>query len=194
MYRICRSAFDKPRFPPALSPRHLENSRLFANRVELIKSLPKGGVVAEVGVATGSFSNKILEFCCPQMLHLVDLDTTQIDPELRQRDNVTLHKATSVDALNSFEDESFDWIYIDAGHSFEDVWADVNAASPKVKPGGVIVFNDFAHIDPFLGRYGVHRAACRFLVENDWTVHAMSFHPAALYDLAIRKPLKQGNP
>jgi hypothetical protein len=50
------------------------------------------------------------------------------------------------------------------------------------------MFNDFAHIDPMLGRYGVHRAVAQFLLETRWMIHAMSYEPHGLYDIALRAP------
>lgn len=43
-----------------------------ASRDELIALLPKGGVVAEVGVAFGDFSEVILARTLPKRLHLID--------------------------------------------------------------------------------------------------------------------------
>ncbi len=60
--------------------------------------------------------------------------------------------------LAQFPDEHFDWIYIDGDHSYEGASRDARVAATKVKPGGHLVFNDFAHADPYLGAYGVHRA------------------------------------
>ena len=42
------------------------------SRVDLLQFLPKGGVVAEIGVAEGGFSKKILNATSPQTLHLID--------------------------------------------------------------------------------------------------------------------------
>jgi hypothetical protein len=52
--------------------RHVENAKLLANRNALLKVLPKNGVVAEIGVDEGDFSEMILECCNPRNLHLVD--------------------------------------------------------------------------------------------------------------------------
>ena len=65
--------------------------------------------------------------------------------------------------LSGFPDAHFDWIYVDADHSYEGLLRDANAAATKVKPGGFLVFNDFAHADPFLGAYGVQRAVADFV-------------------------------
>jgi hypothetical protein len=50
------------------------------------------------------------------------------------------------------------------------------------------VFNDFAHIDPYLGRYGVHRAVTEFIGKAQWPVRYFAFEPAGLYDIAIQRP------
>src|SRR6266436_6441580 len=42
------------------------------DRIELLKTMPKGSVVAEVGVFKGNFSRRILEIIEPQRLHLID--------------------------------------------------------------------------------------------------------------------------
>lgn len=50
---------------------------------------------------------------------------------------------SSVDAAGMFPDNHFDFIYIDADHSFVAVTADLNAWYPKVKPGGWILGHDY---------------------------------------------------
>ena len=42
------------------------------DRNSLIGSLPQGGVIAEIGVANGEFSEIILDRCKPKLLVLVD--------------------------------------------------------------------------------------------------------------------------
>ena len=60
--------------------------------------------------------------------------------------------------LGDFPDGTFRLDLYDGDHSYEGASRDAAAASSKVKPGGYLVFNDFAHADPYLGAYGVHRA------------------------------------
>lgn len=55
-----------------LAKKHIENARLLENRIGLLSTLNKGGVVAEVGVASGDFSEQILNICQPKTLHLID--------------------------------------------------------------------------------------------------------------------------
>jgi hypothetical protein len=49
----------------------------------------------------------------------------------------------SVDAAKDFEDESLDFVYIDANHDYESVKADIEAWLPKVKKGGIISGHDY---------------------------------------------------
>jgi hypothetical protein len=51
-----------------------------------------------------------------------------------------------------YEDESLDFVFIDAGHSYENVLADISAWLPKIKSGGTIAGHDYSHSD------GVRRA------------------------------------
>jgi len=46
-------------------------------------------------------------------------------------------------ACNMFSDETFDMVYIDAVHQYEDVKKDITNWLPKVKKGGIIAGHDF---------------------------------------------------
>jgi cephalosporin hydroxylase len=48
----------------------------------------------------------------------------------------------SLNAAKQFENETFDFIYIDANHDYESIRDDINAWAPKIKVGGFISFHD----------------------------------------------------
>jgi len=52
-------------------------------------------------------------------------------------------KGKTLDVVNQFEDESFDIILIDADHSYEGVYGDINAYLPKLKKNGYLTFHDY---------------------------------------------------
>jgi predicted O-methyltransferase YrrM len=57
--------------------------------------------------------------------------------------NVEIIKDFSENAVNKFEDEFFDIIYIDGNHTYEAVAKDIELWSPKIKRGGFVLGHDF---------------------------------------------------
>ena len=49
----------------------------------------------------------------------------------------------SLEAVNTFEDESLDFVYIDASHDYESVKKDIENWYPKVKKGGILAGHDY---------------------------------------------------
>lgn len=187
VYRVVRSAGSYP--PSVAIPDELvRGGRLCGSRYALLDELPKGAVVAELGTWRGDFAREIASRTCPRELHLIDADFSRFDPAGLTGPGVHLHDGLTATVIGAFPDQHFDWIYVDADHSYEGVAADIRAAAPKVKKGGHLVFNDFAHIDPALGRYGVHRAVCEFVVAARWQVAFFALERSALYDIALRRP------
>ena len=125
-----------------------------ANRTELLKSLPKNMIMAEVGVFKGYFSKQILEICEPKELHLIDIwtgkyysvdengireDIPNMIVEYRKlvrmyRDDkrVFIHRGKT-EKLNDFPDNYFDFIYIDAAHNYINVINDLRISNLKSK-------------------------------------------------------------
>jgi predicted O-methyltransferase YrrM len=56
---------------------------------------------------------------------------------------VTWHRELSVDGAKHFEDGSQDLVFIDAGHTYENVRDDIAAWKSKVRPGGYLSFHDW---------------------------------------------------
>jgi phospholipid N-methyltransferase len=191
--RLGRHAVVTGRRSSAPIPSYLlTECRLCADRNELVSRLQANGCVAEVGTERGVFARHILQVASPWRLHLIDLDFSSLAADVAQDHRVVRNGGFSHEVLSNFPDDYFDWVYIDADHSFSGVLRDAEAASSKVKPGGYLVFNDFAHIDAELGTYGVHRAVSEFAVRKQWPLAFFALSTAALYDVALRKPLAGG--
>lgn len=73
---------------------------------------------------------------------------------------VPIRKA-SLEAVNDFEDNSLDFVFIDASHEYLDVKEDLKAWWPKVKKDGVFAGHDYKHWA------GVTRAVNEFAVNNN---------------------------
>jgi hypothetical protein len=166
----------------------LHGCKCVSNRIALISELTVNGCVAELGTFKGDFAKNILLRSSPTELHLVDIDFSRLNPEISSDPRVVRHLGFTKDALTKFEDEYFDWIYVDADHSYEGTLRDAKLSAPKIRSGGFLVFNDFAHLDTGYGRYGVHRAVSEFAVNMSWPLAFLAFSPDGLYDVALRKP------
>lgn len=171
-----------------LPPELIAGCRFCASRVHLLYELPKNGVVAELGTYRGDFARDIVLRNKPRELHVVDVDYSQFNGTGLAAPQVTRHRGLAHEVIAAFPDGYFDWIYVDADHSYEGALGDARAAAPKVKPGGFLVFNDFAHVDTAMGRYGVHRAVVDFAIESGWPFRYFAYQTSALYDVALRKP------
>jgi predicted O-methyltransferase YrrM len=166
----------------------LDGCKCVSNRVALISKLPSSSRVAELGTFKGEFAKQILLQSSPVELHLVDVDFSRLNPEISSDRRVVCHRGYTQNVLTEFDDAYFDWIYVDADHSYEGTLRDAKLSAPKVRSGGFLVFNDFAHLDPAYGRYGVHRAVSEFAVSMQWPFAFLAFAGNGLYDVALRKP------
>lgn len=139
------------------------------NRIELAKLLAEKGytVGAEVGVFGGYFSEVLLKNIPNLELTCVDVwgwgKYQRAEEECLARlapYNVRIIKNYSVEAAKEVDDNSLDFVYIDAAHDYENVKADLKAWAPKVKVGGIIAGDDFYDFPS--GKGGVMRAATEF--------------------------------
>jgi SAM-dependent methyltransferase len=190
LWRLGRLAVQPvPPSAPQIPQAQLEGCQLLTNRIEMLHRLPKGGVVAEVGTYQGDFARAILDIMAPSRLHLADITFSLCRGDVLADPRVQKHEGLSLPFLQSCADASFDMIYVDADHGYEAVRADAAAAAPKVKPGGYLIFNDFARIiRPGFGVLGVHQAVCEFAVSSGWPVAFFCLEGEALYDIALRRP------
>jgi SAM-dependent methyltransferase len=190
LWRLGRLALQPvPPSAPPIPQSQLEGCQLLTSRIEMLRHLPQGGVVAEVGTYQGDFARAILDIMAPSRLHLADITFSLCRGDVLADPRVQKHEGLSLPFLQSCADSRFDMIYVDADHGYEAVRADAAAAAPKVKPGGYLIFNDFARIiRPGFGVLGVHQAVCEFAVSSGWPVAFFCLEGEALYDIALRRP------
>jgi len=124
-----------------------------------LKKINENDVCAEIGVWRGDFSSQILKYN-PSELHLIDpwvhqdhewvqwakgqrvIDAyEEVQSKFRGNGNVLIHRKNSTDMF--FGEEYFDWVYIDADHSYESVKADLKHWYPQVKKGGFLCGDDY---------------------------------------------------
>jgi len=175
----------------ATGARQLADVDLRANSI--LKRLGDNPVGVEIGVFTGALSTRLL--CKPDLkLYMVD-SWVQADPNseyykstdfhgnLSQADQDRFHdhsvavtafagdrrvviRKDSLEAAKDFEDNSLDFVFIDADHTYEGCKADILAWAPKVKEGGLISGHDFRN--PNYPSWGVEKAVAELVVENGY--------------------------
>ena len=139
-----------------------DSTVVVANRDQMIMKFPRDAVVAEIGVDQGVFSRSILR-TNPRRLHLIDPWEKQTgdfandpmnDGDFEQKyktvretlgrlPNVEIIRDYSLKAVERFADGYFDWIYLDADHSYRAVRSDLEAWIRKIRPGGIFAGHDY---------------------------------------------------
>jgi hypothetical protein len=198
---------------PALTRAHIEGASFCATRNELIALLPvpKGGVVAEVGVAHGEFSEILLRELAPSRFVAIDIFTmhhmpvawgiptavlfngmTHLDFYRKKfaawGEQVVIEEGWSHDMLTKQPDNSFDLLYIDASHDYDNVKRDGSLGLQKLKNTGVLVFNDYIMYDHVADApYGVVQAVNELVIDNDLQVIGFSLQRHMFCDIAVRR-------
>lgn len=146
--------------------------------LEMINELPNKGTMVEIGTFTGESTvlfgdhfKKVIGID-PMMEDYDGQDPTskfnfnQVLDMFVERtkgyDNIQLITKTSDDAVLDFNDESFDFVYIDGIHQYENVKQDIINYLPKVKKGGVIGGHDFGPTWP-----GIEKAVTEIFGQPD---------------------------
>lgn len=120
---------------------------------------------AEIGVRRGRFAQWLCHKIRPLKLYLIDpyLAYPEYDEYPEQADmdavkenarnrmkkyNCEFVEKKSMDALRDFNDNSLDFVHIDANHAFDFVVRDIIEWSRKVKPGGIVSGHDYSEKFP----------------------------------------------
>lgn len=139
----------------------------------ILQLFPKHSIGVEIGVNDGDFSERIIEIVRPKKLHLIDpwkfeegeiyqdapygsgkiQNQNKMDEKFQavikrfeveiQKNQVVIGRGFSDQILLTFEDEYFDWAYIDGNHLYDFVKKDLEICFKKVKKGGFITGDDY---------------------------------------------------
>lgn len=180
-------------------------------RDDLLLLLPPYPIVAELGVLKGDFSAKIIQKTNPSYLVLIDWWNGEVfsgdvdgnntklyngeelyDFVLKRFEslkNVKIHK-NKTEKILEFTDNYFDFIYIDADHSYEAVKKDLENCYPKVKNGGYLAGHDYGiNKEKAKNNYdfGVKRAVDEFCIEFNQRIEYICMDGCTSFAIQIVK-------
>ena len=180
------------------------------NRREITQLLNErytNGIGCEIGVLRGDFSEHLLTNWKCKTLYLVDCWTEHSDYDEtfhNHEDNYTIMKnklepfkerinicrGYSHQVVNHFSDSFFDFIYIDANHSYEGCKMDLDIYWSKLKDGGIIMGDDYhlsdvEHLNFGWNQvtFGVTKAVKEFVGEKN-----------RIYDISYTADWRYNNP
>jgi hypothetical protein len=141
-----------------------------------------------VGVDQGLFSAEILETW--RGARLISVDWWHADPddaegvaEQERRfaiaterlgafgERSQIWRRESSEAAGLLEPRSVDFVYVDAGHTYEEVRADLESWFDRIRPGGLFSGHDYTDGPGEGGMYGVKTAVDEFCAERGLRVH-----------------------
>jgi hypothetical protein len=199
---------------PELVQADVENAKLFATRQDLLRYFApalRGKTVAEVGVMYGDFSDLIMGAIEPELFVAIDTFRMHIRPYIWDKpsadrfqgmthlesyekrfadrgNQVRCEMGDSCEVLSKYPDDFFDMIYIDAGHDYESVKRDAHVSQKKVKPRGMLIFNDYirySHYDDCY--YGIIPAVNELVANHGFEVVGFALQADMYCDIALSR-------
>ena len=200
---------------PALLPHHLKDARLYADRNDMVRQLAReqDGRIAEIGVGLGDFSEFLIQTLSPRTFIAIDTFEMHLSPSHWGRSSsdifgtatheefyrarlpfscIEILSGMSYLMLSKIPDCSLDMAYIDAAHDCENCCRDAHVAATKMKPHGILIFNDYILYDPFLhAEYGVVQAVNQMVACSDWRVIGFALQRHMFCDIALQRGVGQ---
>lgn len=165
---------------------------------ELLNKLGLNGSGVEIGVQKGIYSESILSRSNLSKLYLCDSwrhfnedyrDIANVDNQSHERcfqetkqrlarfsNRIEILRMLSLEATPLFKDETLDFVYIDANHTYQCALDDIRNWYPKVKKGGLIAGHDYIDGNLPEAVFGVRsavneffkKARCIFVTNEPW--------------------------
>lgn len=206
---------DKIRRYAELGPAHVAvDARLFATRHSMVEHFApafRDGVIAEVGVMFGDFSPFLIDTCKPRSFVAIDIFLAhqaqyiwdkpaeetfhgKTHREFYQNrmakyaDLVRIEEGDSAECLGRFPDGAFDMIYVDAAHDYESVKRDAAQAVLKLKPEGVLIFNDYIRYSHYDNQYyGIIPVVNDVVADQGFQIVGFALQADMYCDIAIKR-------
>ena len=158
--------------------------------------------IAEIGVADGSFSERILSVCNPSKLYLIDAwempfhpiygegGLTIIQTRFKEQivtGQVEIWRGLSHEIIPTLPVRSLDLVYIDASHDYDSVKADLELVRSKMEPRGLIAGHDYVKWAGHCKRFGVVEAVNEFCIDFDFEFAFLTMDANNNWSYALRR-------
>jgi len=147
--------------------------------IEFLKeTFNKKLIGAEIGVEAGVHSLEIMRNLNMEKLYLIDVwgrykqennyydynvNYERVKTKFEKYNNIIIIKGKSTEISKQFEDNSLDFVYIDANHQYGYIREDIVYWHKKVKNGGYVCGHDYFDMFP-----GVIKAVNEFAKNNNY--------------------------
>lgn len=149
---------------------------------KIIKSIPDGGWIVEVGAWKGASTSYLAVEAQHKKMKIDVVDTWAGSEEHKEMSDIVENslfgtfidnlrplinminpiRSDSISASKMYADEFLDAVFIDADHRYESVKADILAWMPKVKNGGILAGHDYCST-----HFGVMQAVNELVPQSD---------------------------
>lgn len=186
----------KYRHPLELPQRLLDNCKVFTSRYAVLDELQlptSPPVTCEIGVLRGEYSAAMMDKLSPAEHHMVDISARNFSEDFKTRlkedERMTFYRGRGHKVIQKFPDSFFDFVYVDANHTYQAVHNELRAVTPKLKEGGIIGCNDYISraYDRKGRKYGVVEAVNEFCIEQDYEIVYFAFNSQMFCDVGLRK-------
>jgi len=191
--------------PKTLNQSMFKNAKLYYDREDFLLDWRAIDSYLEIGVLAGDYTDLVIKHLKPNSIDLVDpfnqydwnrkenprfdTDTNYDFIKNKYKDtNINIIKEYFVKDLNQIN-KIYDYIYIDAEHSFKFTYDALEFANIHLSVGGLVGINDYIMYDHFNNEYyGVVQGVNAFLINNpNWKVYAYALGAAMHSDIYLKK-------
>lgn len=171
-------------------------------RRELLNLISKKCKFLELGVFRGEFAKEIIQVVNPSELYLVDIWVGEMGSgdkdganyvkindmqsvylglhhQVKNKPTIHLVRCESVPFLQSYEENYFDAIYVDADHSEAAVYNDMVNSLRVIKPGGMLMGHDYHH--------QIKIAVDKFCVDYNQTIEYITADGCPSFCIKVKK-------
>ena len=164
--------------------------------------LPENPTIVEVGVFQGYNTETLIKIFEPKEMFLIDTFYVNdhwtnkfskdkhlefIKNKFQKNDSIKILQGMSYNMLTKLNNETIDYIYIDADHTYNGVKRDLELSLKKIKKGGIIQFNDYTNYSIVEKTpYGVLDVVNEVIESKNVEVLGFGLHPQGYHDISIQ--------